>query len=77
MKLKKNQRFTAMYCDVIIKRNKIPLIIDSEAAKSIITHHFLSKLEVQIDQPSNTFIVNINGKRKILLGEVLNFSIVV
>jgi hypothetical protein len=61
----------------IVRGIKIPLIIDNGAAGSIVTYHFLSKLGVQIDQPSNTSMVNVNGEKKIPLGEVLNFPITV
>ncbi|CAB4400347.1 unnamed protein product [Rhizophagus irregularis] len=77
MELKENQKSTAMYCDATVREVKVPPIIDSRAAESIVAHHFLLKLGVNIDQPSTASIVNVNGKRKILIGEVLNFPITV
>ncbi|GBB91667.1 hypothetical protein RclHR1_19010001 [Rhizophagus clarus] len=75
MELEGNQKSTAMYCDANVKGVKVPLIVDSGAAGSIVAHHFLSQLGVHIDQPSTTSMVNVNGERKIPIGEVLNFPI--
>ncbi|PKY56151.1 hypothetical protein RhiirA4_476230 [Rhizophagus irregularis] len=77
MELKENQKSTAMYCDATVRGVKVPLIIDSGAAGSIVAHHFLLKLGVKIDQPSTASMVNVNGERKIPIGEVLNFPITV
>ena len=77
MEIEGNQRSTAMYCDATIRGVKIPLIIDSGAAGSIVTHQFLSELGVHIDRPSTTSMVNVNGEKKMPMGEVLNFPITV
>src|SRR5438034_5122649 len=71
------ERSTAMYCDATIRGVKIPLIIDSGAAGSIVTSHFLSKLGIHIDRLSTTSMVNVNGEKKMPMGEVLNFPITV
>src|SRR6266496_3291149 len=47
------------------------------AAGSIVTCHFLSKLGIHIDRPSTTSMVNVNGEKKMPMGEVLNFPITV
>ncbi|RGB23696.1 hypothetical protein C1646_774145 [Rhizophagus diaphanus] len=43
------QSTTAMYCDAMIKRKRIPLIIDIGAAGSIVTCQLLNNLGIAID----------------------------
>jgi hypothetical protein len=72
-----NPRSTAMYCNAMVRGVKVHLIIDSGAAGSIVAHHFLTELGMNIDQPSTTSMINVNGEKKVPMGEVLNFPITV
>ena len=68
---------TALYCDAKVKGKEIPLILDSEAAGSIVSCQLLNDLGIAIDRPSTTLMINVNGERKRPLGEVLNFPITI
>lgn len=68
---------TAMYCEAYVKGVKIPLIVDTGAAGSIVTCQLLHEIGVAIDRPSTTMMINVNGERKRPLGEVLNFPITI
>ena len=61
---------TALYCDASIKNIRIPLIIDSGSAGSIISVSLLRDLDMEISRPSNTVMVNVNGERRRPLGAV-------
>ena len=56
-----DEKSTALYCDASIKNIRIPLIIDSGSAGSIISLSLLKDLGLEIDRPSNTIMVNVNG----------------
>ncbi|GBC33781.2 retroviral-like aspartic protease 1 [Rhizophagus irregularis DAOM 181602=DAOM 197198] len=69
------QSTTAMYCDAMIKGKRIPLIVDTGAAGSIVTCQLLNDLGIAIDRPSAIVMINVNGEKKRPLGEVLDFLI--
>ncbi|CAG8762083.1 22309_t:CDS:2, partial [Rhizophagus irregularis] len=71
------QNTTAMYCDAMIKGKRIPLIVDTGAAGSIVTCQLLNDLGIAIDRPSAIVMINVNGEKKRPLGEVLDFPITV
>ncbi|POG79864.1 hypothetical protein GLOIN_2v1869520 [Rhizophagus irregularis DAOM 181602=DAOM 197198] len=71
------QSTTAMYCDAMIKGKRIPLIVDTGAAGSIVTCQLLNDLGIAIDRPSAIVMINVNGEKKRPLGEVLDFPITV
>ncbi|CAB5389107.1 unnamed protein product [Rhizophagus irregularis] len=49
----------------------------SELIRRIRKPTLLKDLKISIDRPSTTMMINVNGKRKRPLGEVLNFSITI
>src|ERR1043165_4967476 len=65
-----DEKSTALYCDASIKNIRIPLIIDSGSAGRIISLSLLKDLGFEIDRPSNTVMVNVNGERRRPLGAV-------
>ncbi|PKK57604.1 hypothetical protein RhiirC2_721113 [Rhizophagus irregularis] len=54
-----------------------PKCRSDSAAGSIVSYQLLKDLKISIDRPSTTMMINVNGKRKRPLGEVLNFSITI
>src|SRR3989337_2700117 len=70
-------RTTAMYCDATVKGRKLPLILDSGAAGSIVSCALLNHLGILIDRPLTTMMINVNGERKRPLGKVLNLLITI
>ena len=66
---------TALYCDVKVKGKEILLILNSEAAGSIVSYQLLNALGIAIDYSLTILMINVNGKWKRPLGEVLNFPI--
>jgi hypothetical protein len=68
---------TTLYCDATIKGTELPLIVNSRAAKSIVSCQLLKDLKIPIDRPSTTMMINVNGEQKRSLGEVLNFLITI
>ncbi|CAB4383996.1 unnamed protein product [Rhizophagus irregularis] len=71
------QSMTAMYCDTMIKGKRIPLIVNTGAAGSIVTCQLLNDLGIAIDRPSAIVMINVNREKKRPLGEVLDFQITV
>lgn len=65
-----NTATTAARCDVYINDEKLPAVIDSGAATSIMTKKLMKKLGYTIDQPSNLVIVTANGNRVRSLGKI-------
>ena len=51
-----NTATTAIRCDVYINEERLPAVIDSGAATSIMTRKLMNKLGYSIDQPSNLVI---------------------
>src|SRR5579859_60491 len=67
-----NTATTAARCDVYINDEKLPAVIDSGAATSIMTKKLMQKLGYTINQSSNLVIVTANGNRVRSLGKIQN-----
>ena len=66
---------TALYCDAYVKGVKIPLIVDTGSAGSVVSLKFLQEIDMEIDKPSNIYMININGEKRKPLGMVSNLPI--
>ncbi|CAI2194132.1 5032_t:CDS:2, partial [Funneliformis geosporum] len=67
---KAEKRAVSLYCDAYIKDTKISLIIDSSLAECIISLKLLKDLDMEIIQASKTIMINVNRKKRRLLGAV-------
>jgi len=63
----------------IVEINEIPVevIIDTGAAVSVITNQFLEKLGIDIEESSDMYILDVNGRKKRALGIVKDIQITV
>src|SRR2546421_5693747 len=66
---------TAMKCKILVGREPVTAVIDSEAAVSIITHSLMKKLGYTPDQPSNLVIAIANSARIKALGEISHLQV--
>ncbi|KAI8360675.1 hypothetical protein BD560DRAFT_474150 [Blakeslea trispora] len=66
---------TAMYSDFFVKGQKIPVIIDTGAARTCMSKELADKLSLDIDAPSNTVLTMGNGVKQPALGLIFDVPI--
>src|SRR5437763_1875481 len=79
-KLKKKIPPRSVDCEptiVEIKKISVEVIIDTGAAVSVVTNQFLEKLGIDIEESSDMYILDVNGRKKRALGIVKDIQITV
>ncbi|KAI8321103.1 hypothetical protein EDC96DRAFT_613343 [Choanephora cucurbitarum] len=66
---------TAMYADFYINNAKVPVIIDTGAARTCMSKALSDKLNLEIDAPSNTVFTMGNGMKQPALGVIYDVPI--
>ncbi|CAG8629998.1 186_t:CDS:2 [Gigaspora rosea] len=68
---------TAAHCYIRIRGNHLIVVLDSEAAVSIMTKKLLDKLDLKIQEKSSTVVVTTTGAKTWALRRITNVGIVI